>query len=220
MVQSAEGDVQGVMKEMYQQIERGTAHPLGVVPDEQGVNFSIYSQHATSVELLLFAKPDDPEPVQVIPLDPLRHRTFHFWHVYVRGPRPGMHYAYRFDGPHDLHGRGDRFNRNKVVLDPYAREITTRLWHHLDACGPDDNVSTCLRGTVVEASGYDWQGDHPLKRPMNETIIYEMHVGGFTRSPSSGCHSPGTFAGGIEKIPYLKALGITAVELMPIFAFS
>jgi isoamylase len=220
MVQSAEGDVQGVMMEMYQHIERGTAHPLGAVPDEQGVNFSIYSQHATSVELLLFAKPDDPEPVQVIPLDPLRHRTFHFWHVYVRGLRPGMHYAYRFDGSHDLHGKGDRSNRNKVVLDPYAREITTRLWHHLDACGPDDNVRTCLRGMVVEASGYDWQGDLPLKRPMIETIIYEMHVGGFTRSPSSGCHSPGTFAGVIEKIPYLKALGITAVELMPIFAFD
>jgi isoamylase len=207
------------MMEMYQ-IEPGTAHPLGAVPDERGVNFSIFSQYATSVELLLFAQRDDPEPVQVIPLHPMRHRTFHFWHVYVRGLRPGIHYAYRFDGPHDLYGRGDRFNRNKVVLDPYARGITTRLWQRLDAYGPGDNVRTSLRGTVVDVSGYDWQGDQPLKRPMSETIIYEMHVGGFTRSPSSGCHAPGTFAGVIEKIPYFKALGITAVELMPIFAFD
>jgi isoamylase len=207
------------MKKMYQ-IEPGAAHPPGAVPDEQGVNFSIFSQHATSVELLLFARQDDPEPVQVIPLDPMQHRTYHCWHVYVRGLKTGIHYAYRFEGPHDLHGRGDRFNRNKVVLDPYARGITTTLWRRSDALGPDDNLHTCMRCTVVDVSGYDWQGDRPLKKPMSETIIYEMHVGGFTRSPSSGCHSPGTFAGVIEKIPYLKALGITAVELMPIFAFD
>jgi len=207
------------MKEMYQ-IEQGTAHPLGAVPDEQGVNFSIFSQHAAHVELLLFARHDDPEPVQIIPLDPVQHRTYHCWHVYVRGLRPGIYYAYRFDGPHDLHGSGDRFNRNKVVLDPYARRITTTLWHRPDASRPDDNVRTCMRSMVIESSVYDWQGDHPLKRPMRETIIYEMHVGGFTRSPSSGCRSPGTFAGVVEKIPHLQALGITAVELMPIFAFD
>ncbi len=204
---------------MYQ-IERGTAHPLGAVPDEWGVNFSIFSQHAAHVELLLFARQDDLEPAQVIVLDPMQHRTYYFWHVYVRGLRPGIHYAYRFDGPYDLTGRGDRFNRNKVILDPYARGITTMLWRRPDACGPDDNVRTSMRCTVIETSGYDWQGDLPLKRPISETIIYEMHVGGFTRSPSSGCRNPGTFAGVIEKIPYLKALGITAVELMPIFAFD
>jgi isoamylase len=143
-----------MMKEMYH-IERGTAHPLGAVPDEHGVNFSIFSQHATHVDLLLFARQDDPEPVQIIPLDPLQHRTYHFWHVYVRGLRPGIHHAYRFDGPHDLHGRGERFHRNKVVLDPYAREITTTRWHRPDACGPDDNVRTCMRCKVVEVSDYD-----------------------------------------------------------------
>ena len=180
------------MTEMYQ-IEHGSAHPLGAVPDEHGVNFSIFSQHATHVELLLFARQDDPEPFQIIPLHPMQHRTYHCWHVYLRGLRPGIHYAYRFDGPRDLHGSGDRFNRNKVVLDPYARRITTRLWHRPVACGPGDNVCTCMRCMVLEASGYDWQGDRPLKRPMRETIIYEMHVGGFTRSPSSGCRSPGTF---------------------------
>ena len=202
-------------------IEPGVAHPLGAVPDKHGVNFSIFSEHATSVELLLFARYDDPEPFQVILLDPLQHRTFHFWHVYVSGLRPGAYYAYRFDGPQeDLHRTGNRFNRNKVVIDPYARAITTSLWSRADASGPDDNVRTCKRGIVVDHSEFDWEGDCPLNRPMQETIIYEVHVGGFTRSPSSGCHYPGTFAGLVEKIPYLKELGITAVELLPVFAFD
>lgn len=209
----------GEMQKMYQ-IERGVAHPLGAVPDEHGVNFSIFSQHATYVELLLFTRSDDPHPVQVIPLDPALHQTFYCWHVYVRGLKPGMYYAYRLDGPRDLHQRGHRFNRNKVVLDPYARQITTTLWSRSEASGPSDNVHTCMRAMIVDVAEYDWQGDHPLKRPINETIIYEMHVGGFTRSSSSGCRSPGTFAGVVEKIPYLESLGITAVEFMPVFAFD
>ena len=207
-------------RDMYQ-IEPGVAHPLGAVPDEHGVNFSIFSEHATYVELLLFVQHDDPVPYQIIPLDPIQHRTFNFWHVFVRGLRAGIHYAYRFDGPRDdSHRTGDRFNRNKVVLDPYARGITATLWSRADASGPDDNVRTCMRSAVVDVSVYDWEGDHPLNKPMSETIIYELHVGGFTRSPSSGCQYPGTFAGIVEKIPYLKELGITAVELLPIFAFD
>jgi len=193
-------------------IEPGVAHPLGAVPDKHGVNFSLFSKHATSVELLLFTRHDDPEPFQVILLDPKQHRTFHFWHVYVSGLRPGIHYAYRLDGPReDVYRTGDRFQRNKVVLDPYTRGITTSLWSRADASGPNDNVHTCMRGLVVDVAGYDWEDDRPLNRPMSETIIYEVHVGGFTRSPSSGCHFPGTFAGIIEKIPYLTELGITAV---------
>ena len=202
-------------------IEPGVAHPLGAVPDEHGVNFSLFSEHATSVELLLFAQHDAPEPFQVILMDPIQHRTFHFWHVYVRGLRPGIHYAYRLGGPHvDVHRTGDRFHRNKVVLDPYTRGISTSLWNRADASGSSDNVRTCMRGMVVDLSEFEWESDRPLNRPMSETIIYELHVGGFTRSPSSGCHSPGTFAGIVEKIPYLQELGITAVELLPVFAFD
>ena len=202
-------------------IEQGVAHPLGAVPDEHGVNFSLFSEHATSVELLLFAQHDAPEPFQVILMDPIQHRTFHFWHVYVRGLRPGIQYAYRLGGPHvDVHRTGDRFQRNKVVLDPYTRGISTSLWNRADASGSSDNVRTCMRGMVVDLSEFEWEGDRPLNRPMSETIIYELHVGGFTRSPSSGCHSPGTFAGIVEKIPYLQELGITAVELLPVFAFD
>lgn len=200
-------------------IEPGAAHPLGAIADEHGVNFVIFSEHATSVELLLFARYDDPQPFQAIPLDPVRNLTFHRWHVYVRGLRPGMAYAYRFDGPDDYRN-ADHFNKQKVLLDPYARAITTALWSRADASGPGDNVRTCIRGLVVDPSGYDWEGDRPLKLPMAETIIYEMHVGGFTSSPSSDCQYPGTFAGIIEKIPYLKELGITAVELLPVSAFD
>lgn len=204
---------------MYQ-IEQGKSHPLGTVPDAQGVNFSLFSAHATSVELLLFAEHDDLTPLQVIPLDPLLHRTFHFWHVYVRGLRPGVHYAYRLDGSQDVHGPGHRFQRNKVVIDPYSRGITTTLWNRAEAVGPGDNLRTSMRSAVIDASVYDWEGDLPLNRPMSETIIYEVHVGSFTKSPSAGCQYPGTFAGLIEKIPYLQELGITAVELLPIFAFD
>lgn len=204
---------------MYQ-VEPGKPHPLGAVPDEQGVNFSLFSAHATSVELLLFAEHNDLTPFQVIPLDPMLHRSFHFWHVYVRGLQPGAHYAYRLDGPRDVHGKGHRFNRNKVVIDPYARGITMALWNRAEAVGAGDNLSTSMRSAVIDTSAYDWEGDLPLNRPMNQAVIYELHVGNFTKSPSSGCQHPGTFAGMIEKIPYLQELGITAVELLPIFTFD
>jgi isoamylase len=202
------------------QIEPGRAHPLGAIPDENGVNFAVFSEHATSVELLLFDKHDDPKPIHTIQLDPYKHRTFYFWHVYVRGLKPGASYAYRVDGPQDLHGRGDRFNRNKVLLDPFASGNTETLWNRANAFGPEDNLATSMRSVVIDLAGYDWEDDRPLDRPLQETIIYEMHVRGFTRSPSSGCQNPGLFAGIIEKIPYLKDLGITAVELLPVFDFD
>ncbi len=202
------------------QIEPGRAHPLGAIPDENGVNFAVFSEHATSVELLLFDKHDDPKPIHTIQLDSYKHKTFYFWHVYVRGLKPGASYAYRVDGPQDLHGRGDRFNRNKVLLDPFASGHTDTLWNRANACDSEDNLATSIRGVVIDLSGYNWEDDRPLNRPLQETIIYEMHVRGFTRSPSSGCQNPGLFAGIIEKIPYLKELGITAVELLPVFDFD
>src|SRR5713226_6844268 len=200
--------------------EAGCVHPLGAVPDEQGVNFSVFADRATAVELLLFDEYNDPEPVQTIPLDPMSNKTYHFWHVYVKGCRPGMHYAYRVSGPQDLHGMGDRYDCDKVLIDPYAKGNTDTLWDRGAACRPGDNVRTSMRSVVIATKGYNWEGDRPLNRPMSETIIYEMHVRGFTRSPSSDCQHPGTFAGIIEKIPYLKELGITAVELLPVFDFD
>src|SRR6516162_7298590 len=202
------------------QTEPGRAHPLGATVDKEGVNFSVFSRNATAVELLLFDQHNDLEPTQVIKLEPLANQTFFFWHVYVKGLRPGTHYAYRVDGPQDLHGRGFRFDRNKLLVDPYSLGNSKTLFNRDHAVRAADNLATSMRSVVIDVHDYDWEGDQPLSRPMHELIIYEMHVGGFTRHPSSGVKHPGTFSGVIEKIPYLKELGITAVELLPVMQYD
>jgi glycogen operon protein len=200
-------------------IQPGRTHPLGAVPDAGGVNFSLFSQHASSVELLLFDNADSIEPSTTIRFDPEWNRTFYFWHAYVPGVRPGTHYAFRVDGPREL-GDGHRFDPGKVLVDPYAKGIATNLWQRGPACEPGDNVATSMRGIVIDTGDYDWEGDTPLNRPMSDSVIYEMHVRGFTQSPSSKVASPGTFAGVIEKLPYLQELGVTAIELLPVFHFD
>ena len=197
----------------------GSAHPLGVAVYPDGVNFALFSEAATEVGLLLFDSATAVEPLQIVRLDPFENKTFHFWHVFVRGCAPGTFYAFRIDGPNDPPA-GLRFNPNKVLINPYARGISRALWIRGDAIGPRDNIATSMRSIVVDPAAYDWEDDRPLERPIHESIIYEMHVGGLTRSPSAGVEHPGTFAGVIEKIPYLKALGVTAVELLPVFEFD
>jgi isoamylase len=197
----------------------GRPHPLGAVPDDDGVNFSVFSQHATGVELLLFAGVDATEPYRVIGFDPDKNRTFYFWHAYIKGLAKGAYYAYRVDGPHDL-GAGHRFDPSKTLVDPYAKGIATNLWQRASACGEGDNVTTSMRGVVIDTDDYDWEGDEPLNRPLSESVIYEMHVRGFTQSPSSKTAHPGTFAGVVEKLPYLQELGVTAIELLPVFHFD
>jgi isoamylase len=199
--------------------EPGFAHPFGITTYPDGVNFTLFSQDATEVLLLLFDEATSIEPSQIVRLDPFQNKTFHFWHVFVRGCRPGIYYAFRVDGPADP-AAGHRFNPNKVLISPYARGICRHLWKRSDAVGSRDNLATSMRCAIVDPAAYDWEGDRPLKRPIRESIIYEVHVGGFTRSPSAGVQHPGTFAGMIEKIPYLLALGITAVELLPVCEFD
>jgi glycogen operon protein len=201
-------------------VRPGRPHPLGATPDAHGTNFALFAQDATAVQLLLFDSHTATQPFKTIDFDPDTNRNFYFWHVYVTDVHQGTAYAYRVDGPKDLHGSGHRYNPNKVLLDPYGKGTTSSLWERVAACGPDDNVATAMRSVVVDTRDYDWEGDRPINRPMSETVIYEMHVRGFTQSPTSGVPEPGTFLGVIEKIPYLKSLGITAVELMPVFEFD
>ena len=145
-------------------VRTGRPHPLGATPDAEGANFALFTRHATSVELLLFERHDSPKPVKTIQLDPSVNRTFYFWHIYVNGVTPGMCYAYRVDGPGDLHGAGHRFNPNKVLIDPYGRGTTSTLWDRVAACGPDDNLTKSLRSVVIDMTDYDWEGDEPLRQ--------------------------------------------------------
>ncbi len=200
-------------------VEAGEPHPLGVTCGPDGVNFCLYSSAATAVTLLLFDSETAREPARTIRFDPYRNKTFHLWHVFLRGCRPGTCYAFRVDGP-DAPAEGHRFDPEKVLISPYARGVSRRLWRREDAIGRGDNMASSMRCVVVDTGAYDWEGDRPLERPMHQSIIYELHVGGFTRSPSSGVRHPGTYAGLIEKVPYLQALGVTAVELLPVFEFD
>jgi len=200
----------------------GRSSPLGATVVQGGVNFSVSSRNASRVELLLFNREDDARPGRVVRIDPSTNRTYHYWHVFVPGVQPGQIYGYRVEGPNDP-SSGMRFDSTKVLLDPYGRGVMVpQAYSREAACGPDANTSTAMKSVVVDASAYDWEGDAPLEHPSSRTIVYEMHVRGFTRHPSSGVaeKTSGTFAGLIEKIPYLQQLGITAVELLPVFQFD
>ncbi|WP_157537934.1 glycogen debranching protein GlgX [Kitasatospora azatica] len=198
----------------------GRPQPLGATVDATGVNFSIFSERATKVELLLFDSYDDLAPSRVIALDREHHNSYHFWHCHVSGVIAGQVYAYRMDGPHQTRESGTRFNPRKVLLDPYSRANINTLWDRVRAVGVEDNCAYSMRSMVVDLDSYDWEGDEPLRTPLAETVIYEVHVGGLTASPTSGVAHPGTFNGVVEKIPYLKELGVTAVELLPVFDFD
>jgi len=198
-------------------VSPGRSAPLGATLEDGGVNFSVYSKNADQVDLLLFDRPESAMPSRVITLDPRKHRTYHYWHAFIDGLAAGQVYAFRVAGPFKPE-LGLRFDATKILLDPYGRAVAVPQKYTRGSSDPD----AAMKSVVVDPESYDWEGDEPLKMPFVETIIYEMHVRGFTRHPSSGV-SPGkagTYAGLIEKIPYLVDLGITAVELMPVFQFD
>jgi len=174
------------------------------------------------MELLLYDHVDDARPARVIELDPHDHKTNDYWHVFVPGLEACQIYAYRAHGPYRPH-EGLLFDGDKVLLDPYGRAVAVpSRYDRQAACRSGRNDAHACKSVVVDARAYDWEGDEPLRRPFSQTVIYEMHVRGFTRHPSSGLdpETRGTYAGIVKKIPYLLDLGVTAVELMPVFQFD
>jgi len=200
----------------------GRSSPLGATVCQGGVNFSVYSRAARGVDLVLFDREDDARPARVIPIDAATNRSYHYWHVFVPGIQAGQVYGYRVKGPMDP-GRGMRFDPDKVLLDPYGRGVLVpKNYTREAATRPGDNAASAMKSVVLDPGAYDWEGDTPLKRLSSQTVVYEMHVRGFTRHRNSGLDENlrGTYAGLVQKIPYLRDIGITAVELLPVFQFD
>jgi isoamylase len=200
----------------------GRSFPLGATLVAGGANFTLFSRAASGVELLLFDREDDARPSRIVTIDPADNRSYHYWHVFVPGVAAGQIYGFRVYGPFDP-AKGFRFDPSKILLDPYGRAVVVPKNYDRDAAAADgDNTTTAMKSVVVDPDAYDWEGDRPLNRPSSRTVIYEMHVRGFTAHPNSGVSEArrGTYAGLIEKIPYLQQLGITAVELLPVFQFD
>src|SRR5215472_6398930 len=213
-------------------VRRGYPLPLGARAFMDGVNFTVFSRYATRVHLELFADCTDQRPARIIDLDPDHNRTGDIWHVWVKGILPGQVYAYRVDGPYDP-AAGHRFNFNKLLLDPRATAITEAPRWNFDAAqgyAPQElngdphpsavDNSALMPKCVFTRIHFDWGDDRPLRYPWSKTVIYETHVRGITVHPSSGVTHPGTYRGLLEKIPYLKDLGVTAVELLPVQEFN
>ena len=203
---------------------------LGATPYHNGVNFAVFSKNAERIVLDLFDSPEDKIPAESIELDPKVNKTGSVWHVYVQDLKPNSLYLYRVDGPYNP-PEGHRFNFNKYLFDPYCKAFTKgsvfqsyNLQRERGLAGIENgklsDLSNFPKCVVISDSDFDWEGDKPLNIPLEKSIIYEAHLKGFTASPSSGVKNPGTYKGFIEKIPYLKQLGITAVEFLPIFEFD
>jgi glycogen operon protein len=217
-----EGQATALRQAVTAEVGPGSCAPLGATAATEGVNFSLFSRGAELVELLLFDSPDAARPTRTISLDRATHRTYHYWHAFVPGLRPGQIYAYRAHGPFAPE-LGLRFDPAKVLLDPYGLAVAVPDSYSPHAARQaGDTSATAMKSVVADPGRYNWEGDGFIRRPAAETIIYEMHVGGFTRHSSSGVavEKRGTYAGLIEKIPYLQDLGITAIELLPVFQFD
>src|SRR5215831_4056403 len=201
---------------------QGNSFPLGATCRSEGVNFSVYSKNAIAVELLLFDRADSGHATKTISFSPQTNRTSYYWHVFIPGLESGQIYGYRVDGAY-LPEKGLRFDPGKLLIDPYGKSVVVPSTYDRQAASkPGINTATAMKSAVVDSRHFDWEGDVPLRHRWADTVIYEMHVGGFTRHPSSGVkpEKRGTYIGLIDKIPYLQNLGITAVELMPVFQFD
>jgi glycogen operon protein len=199
-------------------LEVGAGHrfPMGASVANGGVNFCVLSPRATRMWLRLYRGATDEQPLAEIELAPERHRSFAFWHVFVGGAQPGWFYTWRADGPQDPEA-GLRFDPSRELLDPWARLVSDAGWRRAAAALGE---LTAIRAQIAGPDSYDWEGDRPIGRPLGESVIYELHVRGYTRHASCAGKYPGTYRGLADRIPHLKALGITHVELLPVFAFD
>lgn len=195
--------------------KRGNPLPLGVTALDEGINFSIFSRHADQVSLVLDfpASTGNKKERHEVPLDPHINRTGDIWHILIAITDKDFSYGYRMSGPSNPVVNGLTYNPRHILLDPFCHALLPRKWGEHSHYG----TAPCCR--LIEQA-FDWQGDRPLKTPLPDTVIYELHPRGYTRHRSSGVRYPGTFLGIIDKIPYLQSLGITAVELMPVTEFD
>lgn len=193
----------------------GFAYPLGPTVTEKGVNFAVFSKHATAVSLCIF-KSKSLQPVCEIVLDPIENRTGDIWHIFVENIPHDYHYGYRVDGPYDP-SKGHYFDNRYVLIDPYAKQVHSEITWGKPFLHAHPHIHT---GVVNPLTPFDWGDDKRPNTPLKDLIIYEMHVRGYTQDPSSQVKHPGTFLGMIEKIPHLKKLGVNAVELLPIHFFN
>jgi len=198
----------------------GRPLPLGATITPEGVNFSVFSRHATSIKLVLFEKAKS-RPIAEIPFDPEINRTGDIWHIHLIGANSSLRYGYRASGPFDPKGKGHRFNK-RILLDPYARALEGgEIWGERSGKGFQAyTAASYRRRCMIVEDDFEWEDDRPLNLPLKDSVIYELHVRGYTVHESSGVINRGTFKGLIEKIPYIKSLGVTAVELMPVFEFN
>jgi isoamylase len=208
------------------QLSPGQPASLGAILSEDGVNFAISSQYAEQVFLLLFDRAEG-EATDCIKLN----RTENTWHVFVHGLKAGQLYGYKVAGEYNP-PQGKRFNPHKLLIDPYAKALTGKFKYHdylnfaYVVASPQKDLEMDVRDnssvvpkSIVMSDDFDWQGDQPLHIPMDQLFIYETHVKGFTAHRSSNVEHPGTYLGFIEKIPYLKELGVNAVEFLPVHEF-
>jgi isoamylase len=209
-------------------VVKGSPFPLGATPVADGVNFAVYSKSAAEIFLLLFDTPTGPATDTI----PLQERDKFIFHARVKGLKPGQLYGYKVRGEYRPEF-GLRFNESKLLLDPYAKAVTGKFrntdnlllpYDARPGAGdqfPDtrDNTAIVPKAIVVDNAAFDWQGVCSPRRGLEELVIYETHVKGFTAHPSSSVRNPGTYLGFIEKIPYLTRLGINAVELMPVHEY-
>ena len=207
-------------------VSAGKPLPLGVHDCCDGFNFALFSRHATRVELLLFEGVQSATPFAIVDLEPAQHRTGDVWHVLVGGVGFGQAYAFRVHGPFAPE-RGMRYDMGKHLLDPYALAVCgTRHWNFSrlaqvnDGSQPEAAAVEPTPKCLLVPRRFDWQGVVRPKTPWSDTVIYELHVRGLTAHASARATSPGTFLGVVEKIPYLRELGVTAVELMPVHEFN